>query len=99
MLISFLLTSFHFCFEGFYQLAGGTNSFTVESLKKEGLFCTRAGTGDALIGGIAYGGYARKVFILYYLNLYILVTTIILAAVWNKNQRTHENGKQFFERR
>ncbi|XP_078161522.1 uncharacterized protein LOC144556901 isoform X1 [Carex rostrata] len=56
------LASTHNRPHGFYQLAGGTNSHTVECLKKEGLFRTRAGTGrDALIGGIAYGGYARKI--------------------------------------
>lgn len=67
--IDFLLV----CFVGFYQLAGGTNSYTVESLKKEGLFRTRAGTGrNALIGGIAYGGYARKVSLLTMLCFTIL---------------------------
>ncbi|KAL6607800.1 hypothetical protein ACP70R_040863 [Stipagrostis hirtigluma subsp. patula] len=56
---------------GFYQLAGGTNSYTVDCLKKAGLFqsTTFPGTAtsgtissqQALIGGIAYGGYARKI--------------------------------------
>ncbi|WOK99805.1 hypothetical protein Cni_G08517 [Canna indica] len=60
---------------GFYQLAGGTNAFTVERLKKEGLFQTtidensletsneekQIGPAQASIGGIAYGGYARKI--------------------------------------
>ncbi|KAJ4750077.1 hypothetical protein LUZ62_084482 [Rhynchospora pubera] len=47
---------------GFYQLAGGTNLHTVECLKKERLFRTKTGIGqDVLIGGIAYGGYARKI--------------------------------------
>ncbi|ONK78746.1 uncharacterized protein A4U43_C02F21990 [Asparagus officinalis] len=61
---------------GFYQLAGGTNSQTVDSLKSMGLFkamtipghlrgqaavATSASSQQALIGGIAYGGYARKI--------------------------------------
>lgn len=56
---------------GFYQLAGGTNSYTIDCLKKVGLFksITFSGTAtsemaschQALIGGIAYGGYARKI--------------------------------------
>ncbi|XP_028753517.1 uncharacterized protein LOC114713099 [Neltuma alba] len=61
---------------GFLQLAGGTNAHTVDGLKKEGLFQTtivtknsdyatsRAGSADsshALIGGVAHGGYARKI--------------------------------------
>uniref|UniRef100_A0A0E0KYQ5 4Fe-4S ferredoxin-type domain-containing protein n=1 Tax=Oryza punctata TaxID=4537 RepID=A0A0E0KYQ5_ORYPU len=56
---------------GFYQLAGGTNSYTVDCLKKAGLFqCTNfpgaatSGVTDcqqAFVGGIAYGGYARKI--------------------------------------
>ncbi|XP_042375290.1 uncharacterized protein LOC121969327 isoform X2 [Zingiber officinale] len=64
---------------GFYQLAGGTNAFTIESLKKYGLFQTnhidyvignsseariedeQIDPRQAYIGGIAYGGYARKV--------------------------------------
>lgn len=56
---------------GFYQLAGGTNSYTIESLKKAGLFqsttfpgAATSGVTDcqqAFIGGIAYGGYARKI--------------------------------------
>ncbi|XP_074583452.1 uncharacterized protein LOC141839572 isoform X1 [Curcuma longa] len=61
---------------GFYQLAGGTNAFTIESLKKYGLFQTthidgnsseariedeQIGPRQAYIGGIAYGGYARKI--------------------------------------
>ncbi|MQM02964.1 hypothetical protein Taro_035738 [Colocasia esculenta] len=61
---------------GFLQLAGGTNSHTVDCLKKVGLFQTWAipdrtegkasftasnGSLQALIGGVAYGGYARKV--------------------------------------
>ncbi|XP_027931093.1 uncharacterized protein LOC114187149 isoform X1 [Vigna unguiculata] len=60
---------------GFLQLAGGTNAHTIEGLKKEGLFQTTISEylhGDesainssdsphALIGGIAYGGYARKI--------------------------------------
>uniref|UniRef100_A0ACD5TKU4 Uncharacterized protein n=1 Tax=Avena sativa TaxID=4498 RepID=A0ACD5TKU4_AVESA len=56
---------------GFYQLAGGTNLYTVDCLKKAGLFKTRTlpgtttnegiGSQEALIGGIAYGGYARKI--------------------------------------
>ncbi|KAM0862541.1 hypothetical protein ACQ4PT_045197 [Festuca glaucescens] len=56
---------------GFYQLAGGTNLYTVGCLKKAGLFKARTlpgttttekiGSQEALIGGIAYGGYARKI--------------------------------------
>lgn len=55
---------------GFYQLAGGTNSYTVDSLKRMGLFKAttipgklqdQANSQQALIGGIAYGGYARKI--------------------------------------
>ncbi|KAJ3672100.1 hypothetical protein LUZ60_006821 [Juncus effusus] len=47
---------------GFYQLAGGTNFHTIDCLKKEGLFRTKIGMEkQALIGGIAYGGYARKI--------------------------------------
>ncbi|XP_020570721.1 uncharacterized protein LOC110017905 isoform X2 [Phalaenopsis equestris] len=54
---------------GFYQLAGGTNLHTIDCLKKVGLFkaIKFSGTGgiadsaQALIGGIAYGGYARKI--------------------------------------
>ncbi|EMS66981.1 hypothetical protein TRIUR3_10625 [Triticum urartu] len=55
----------------FYQLAGGTNLYTVDCLKKAGLFMARTlpgtrttekvGSQEALIGGIAYGGYARKI--------------------------------------
>ncbi|KAI0496306.1 hypothetical protein KFK09_022620 [Dendrobium nobile] len=61
---------------GFYQLAGGTNLHTIDSLKKVGLFkaikfsengienTSAVGITDsvqALIGGVAYGGYARKI--------------------------------------
>ncbi|PAN17388.1 hypothetical protein PAHAL_3G128200 [Panicum hallii] len=56
---------------GFYQLAGGTNSYTIDCLKKAGLFQSTTFRGtttsemihsqQALIGGIAYGGYARKI--------------------------------------
>lgn len=61
---------------GFLQLAGGTNAHTVAGLKKHGLFQTKSVSEnfkdgqstvgsirplDAPIGGIAYGGYARKV--------------------------------------
>ncbi|XP_022749055.1 uncharacterized protein LOC111298593 [Durio zibethinus] len=52
---------------GFLQLAGGTNVHTVEGLKKRGLFQTHITSGavsnhlHSLIGGIAYGGYARKI--------------------------------------
>ncbi|XP_020097476.1 uncharacterized protein LOC109716437 isoform X5 [Ananas comosus] len=60
---------------GFYQVAGGTNSHTIDCLKKVGLFqavnfperssetsgaAKLDGSKQALIGGIAYGGYARK---------------------------------------
>ncbi|XP_031378156.1 uncharacterized protein LOC116193551 [Punica granatum] len=58
---------------GFLQLAGGTNAHTVNGLKKHGLFRTRSFAESsnneepkysllqALIGGVAYGGYARKI--------------------------------------
>ncbi|CAM0957634.1 unnamed protein product [Alopecurus aequalis] len=56
---------------GFYQLAGGTNLYTVDCLRKAGLFKAKTSPGttttekivsqEALIGGIAYGGYARKI--------------------------------------
>ncbi|XVE65513.1 hypothetical protein DITRI_Ditri08aG0005700 [Diplodiscus trichospermus] len=53
---------------GFLQLAGGTNVHTVEGLKKRGLFQTHITSGASVpnhlhssIGGIAYGGYARKI--------------------------------------
>ncbi|XP_050239795.1 uncharacterized protein LOC126688905 isoform X5 [Quercus robur] len=61
---------------GFLQLAGGTNAHTVDGLTKMGLFQTTSITKNpkdeiltaslpnslhALIGGIAYGGYARKI--------------------------------------
>ncbi|KAK2644677.1 hypothetical protein Ddye_019872 [Dipteronia dyeriana] len=54
---------------GFLQLAGGTNAHTVAGLKREGLFrksitkhlTDEKSTANALIGGIAYGGYARKI--------------------------------------
>ncbi|XP_020097473.1 uncharacterized protein LOC109716437 isoform X2 [Ananas comosus] len=61
---------------GFYQVAGGTNSHTIDCLKKVGLFqavnfperssetsgaAKLDGSKQALIGGIAYGGYARKI--------------------------------------
>ncbi|KAJ7955236.1 4Fe-4S ferredoxin, iron-sulfur binding [Quillaja saponaria] len=59
---------------GFLQLAGGTNAQTVDGLKKEGLFQTSTenlngessrtcshSSSHALVGGIAYGGYARKI--------------------------------------
>uniref|UniRef100_A0A0A0KG51 4Fe-4S ferredoxin-type domain-containing protein n=2 Tax=Cucumis sativus TaxID=3659 RepID=A0A0A0KG51_CUCSA len=57
---------------GFLQLAGGTNFHTVDGLKKERLFQSAStiknstieelsSSSNALIGGIAYGGYARKI--------------------------------------
>ncbi|RYR12702.1 hypothetical protein Ahy_B04g070111 isoform F [Arachis hypogaea] len=52
---------------GFLQLAGGTNAHTIDGLRKKGLFQTTSiavdssNSADALIGGIAYGGYARKI--------------------------------------
>lgn len=71
------LTSQHEKPHGFYQLAGGTNSHTVDGLKSIGLFKAKTtpvehsqeqATGaastnsqQAVIGGIAYGGYARKI--------------------------------------
>lgn len=45
---------------GYLQLAGGTNSHTVDALEREGLFLTPH-EGKAIIAGVAYGGYARKV--------------------------------------
>ncbi|KAM7484976.1 hypothetical protein LguiA_000985 [Lonicera macranthoides] len=62
--------------QGFLQLAGGTNAHTVDGMKKERLFQTKAvsentkgstiplnslSSPHALIGGVAYGGYARKI--------------------------------------
>lgn len=62
--------------KGFLQLAGGTNAHTVEGLKRESLFQTTAvfdtsddekapsnslETSHALISGVAFGGYARKI--------------------------------------
>ncbi|KAL5700270.1 hypothetical protein ACHQM5_025739 [Ranunculus cassubicifolius] len=44
---------------GFLQLAGGTNLHTVDGLKREGIF--QVPVPRASIGGVAYGGYARKV--------------------------------------
>ncbi|XP_028060880.1 uncharacterized protein LOC114264463 isoform X1 [Camellia sinensis] len=61
---------------GFLQLAGGTNAHTVDGLKRVGLFqattlsmnskdeMSMVGSHSsplALIGGVAYGGYARKI--------------------------------------
>ncbi|KAL7178298.1 hypothetical protein ACSBR2_031447 [Camellia fascicularis] len=61
---------------GFLQLAGGTNAHTVDGLKRAGLFqattlsmnskdeMSMVGSHSsplALIGGVAYGGYARKI--------------------------------------
>ncbi|KAJ0815999.1 putative iron-sulfur binding protein LdpA [Helianthus annuus] len=52
---------------GFLQLAGGTNAHTVDGLRKLNLFQmlpfenSTASNSNALIGGIAYGGYARKI--------------------------------------
>ncbi|XP_057809735.1 uncharacterized protein LOC131024236 isoform X2 [Salvia miltiorrhiza] len=60
--------------KGFLQLAGGANAHTVEGLKKERLFQTTSifddskvplndspETSHALISGVAFGGYARKI--------------------------------------
>ncbi|XP_011100763.1 uncharacterized protein LOC105178888 isoform X2 [Sesamum indicum] len=62
--------------KGFLQLAGGTNAHTVEGLKRERLFQTTSisekSNGEeaplnslepshALISGVAFGGYARKI--------------------------------------
>ncbi|KAL8484823.1 hypothetical protein ACS0TY_027207 [Phlomoides rotata] len=62
--------------KGFLQLAGGTNAHTVEGLKRERIFQTTtlsensdgekvclnsSESSHALIGGVAFGGYARKV--------------------------------------
>ncbi|XP_031497673.1 uncharacterized protein LOC116262438 isoform X2 [Nymphaea colorata] len=51
---------------GFLQVAGGTNSHTIGKLKQVGLFRKMQTVGSleeprALISGIAYGGYARKI--------------------------------------
>lgn len=51
---------------GFLQLAGGTNAHTADGLKKRGLFQTHITPGapkhlHSSVGGIAYGGYARKI--------------------------------------
>ncbi|KAI4372502.1 hypothetical protein MLD38_010724 [Melastoma candidum] len=58
---------------GFLQLAGGTNAHTVAGLRKHGLFQSKLsprngqseygsfGSSCASIGGIAFGGYARKI--------------------------------------
>ncbi|XP_004295079.1 PREDICTED: uncharacterized protein LOC101307188 [Fragaria vesca subsp. vesca] len=53
---------------GFLQLAGGTNAHTVDGLRKVGLFQATSFTKNsrdenstAMIGGVAYGGYARKI--------------------------------------
>ncbi|KAL5541974.1 hypothetical protein UlMin_009684 [Ulmus minor] len=62
---------------GFLQLAGGTNAHTVDGLKRVGLFQTTSiskssrdaklmaaspgCSSHALIAGVAYGGYARKI--------------------------------------
>ncbi|GKV45021.1 hypothetical protein SLEP1_g52152 [Rubroshorea leprosula] len=48
---------------GFLQLAGGTNAHTVDGLKRKGLFQTSGEPKQkhSIIGGIAYGGYARKI--------------------------------------
>ncbi|XP_073029368.1 uncharacterized protein [Primulina eburnea] len=62
--------------KGFLQLAGGTNAHTINGLKREGLFETASlpeklndeviplnlsDSSDALISGVAFGGYARKI--------------------------------------
>ncbi|KAK1385575.1 ABC transporter ABCE [Heracleum sosnowskyi] len=61
--------------QGFLQLAGGTNAHTVDGLRKHRLFQTTttstksenknlrstSPSSTALIGGVAYGGYARKI--------------------------------------
>lgn len=64
--MKFIFMSFHqqgsVSSAGFLQLAGGTNFHTVDGLKKERFFqSTSPNSLHALIGGIAYGGYARKV--------------------------------------
>ncbi|KAK1374725.1 hypothetical protein POM88_030918 [Heracleum sosnowskyi] len=60
--------------KGFLQLAGGTNAHTVDGLRKHRLFQTTttstksenkdlrstSPSSTTLIGGVAYGGYARK---------------------------------------
>ncbi|XP_047308138.1 uncharacterized protein LOC124911674 isoform X2 [Impatiens glandulifera] len=50
---------------GFLQLAGGTNAHTVDGLKHKRLFqVSKPGLSvstHALIGGVAFGGYARKI--------------------------------------
>nr|GMD84696.1 uncharacterized protein LOC109170232 [Ipomoea batatas] len=61
--------------KGFLQLAGGTNAHTVDGLKKarlfqiatisdisnDGNFTSSLSSGNALISGVAFGGYARKI--------------------------------------
>ncbi|XP_009593942.1 uncharacterized protein LOC107793545 isoform X3 [Nicotiana tabacum] len=62
--------------KGFLQLAGGTNAHTIEGLKKERLFqkttiheasdyekipSSSLHSPNALIAGVAFGGYARKI--------------------------------------
>ncbi|KAL2459324.1 uncharacterized protein Fot_55013 [Forsythia ovata] len=62
--------------KGFLQLAGGTNAHTVEGLKRKRLFQTKTifdestdgsvhlhsvSSSHALISGVAFGGYARKI--------------------------------------
>ncbi|KAK9724942.1 hypothetical protein RND81_05G110700 [Saponaria officinalis] len=58
---------------GFLQLAGGTNAHTINGLKERGLYrsagmsrariCAgeKSNVSNSLIGGIAYGGFARKI--------------------------------------
>ncbi|CAD6334557.1 unnamed protein product [Miscanthus lutarioriparius] len=67
----YTITESHFKGYNLWQLAGGTNSYTIDCLKKADLFQSisvagiaafeMASSHQALIGGIAYGGYARKI--------------------------------------
>ncbi|KAE8703404.1 putative ATP-citrate synthase [Hibiscus syriacus] len=46
---------------GFLQLAGGTNVHTVDYIYVPDIYLCRIQSSTFLIGGIAYGGYARKI--------------------------------------
>ncbi|KAJ7541933.1 hypothetical protein O6H91_10G082200 [Diphasiastrum complanatum] len=51
---------------GYLQLAGGTNFYTLAALERAGLFKSldkrdEVYTTEALVAGIAFGGYARKI--------------------------------------
>ncbi|XP_062181284.1 uncharacterized protein LOC133885573 isoform X2 [Phragmites australis] len=80
---------------GFYQLAGGTNSYTIDSLKKAGLFHPTTFPGNsgtaasemtssqqAFIGGIAYGGLLDELYARYRRSLVMCVSRIIQSICW-----------------